>query len=105
MALDLLATTLGQMRVKQHLLAVAPSDLAAMVKAGNGYLQLQPSYSKRSRSHAVQTEEDDSKEMESEQQVSPVSIQAADMQSTLVEMVKVLQLIVGQLENPKATPN
>jgi hypothetical protein len=95
MALDLFATTLGHLQLQRHLLAVAPVDLSQMVKAGNEYLQLQPSHPKGGRPHTVQVLEDEVEERRVENQVDPVHTQAVDTQSTLAEMMKVLQMIVG----------
>jgi hypothetical protein len=108
MALDTFTTTLGHVRLQQHMLAVDPVDLATAVKAGNSYLQLQATTShSRSRAHVLQSLEEDNSDGEenavssNDQTVNVIATPVTSFETALLEMMKMLNVIAGKLDKPK----
>jgi hypothetical protein len=108
MALDSFITTLGNVRLQQHLLAVDPNDIATAVKAGNSYLQFQATtkYSK-GRAHVVQSLEEDNSDDEelpsnpTQQNVKAIAAPGNSVEMALLKMMELLSIISGKLETPK----
>jgi hypothetical protein len=109
MALDSFITTLGNVRLQQHLLAVNPPDIAAGVTAGNSYLQVQTTTKPtRGRAHVIQDLEDDNSESEEllDDQAQPkVKVVIAPVKNNvelaLLKMMELLSVISGKLMTPK----
>jgi hypothetical protein len=109
MALDSFITTLGDVRLQQHLLAVDPHDIATAVKAGNSYLQFQTTtYRTKGRAHVIQSMRGDNSDQELvipkvQQEVSTIVASATNMEMAWTEVMEMLHMLVRKLEEPKET--